>query len=252
MVADVVERRSTMPMPAMIASGSWWSWLPKVTLPKGSHADQPHGGVRGAQAFHEAAGRGPGSRRLPTTVSVACGKRRRDPVGDLAVARGSGRRRGTGASSASPGDRRGSPAPAARATPGPVSGSSRACTCSTVAPRISSWARVVVSDGGGRDDVAAHAVAVAGQCQGVGVDAAGAVDQGLARADRAPFQEVTDGGERRVDLHRLEPDQDETVGEPDEIGAFRASAMWGWITRSLLGRRNTGGRASGSRRTGPT
>src|SRR5690606_9515199 len=42
-------------------------------------------------------------------------------------------------------------------------------------------------DGGGRDDVAVHAVAVAGQCQGVGVDAAGAVDQGLPRADRAPL-----------------------------------------------------------------
>src|SRR5690606_15166022 len=71
--------------------------------------------------------------------------------------------------------------------------------------------------GRGAHDVALHAVPVAGEREGVGVDAAGAVDERVAGPDGTGLQETAHRSQGRVDLHGLEAQADQPGLQRDEI-----------------------------------
>ncbi len=75
-------------------------------------------------------------------------------------------------------------------------------------------------DGGGhrrrRHDVAAQSVAVADHGQGEGVDAAGAVDEGVSGADGPRLQQCAYRAQRGVDLQGLGTGENHVAGQSDE------------------------------------
>lgn len=73
-------------------------------------------------------------------------------------------------------------------------------------------------DGRRPDDVTAHAVAVAGQREGVRVDPAGAVQQGVPAPHRPRVEQMADRGEGGDDLHGLKAQADEPVVEAYQVG----------------------------------